>query len=32
MIACLKPESVFVDVKSIFNPQDFPEPIAYWSL
>jgi len=30
--ACLKPASVFVDVKSSFQPADFPEPIAYWSL
>jgi UDP-N-acetyl-D-galactosamine dehydrogenase len=30
--ACLKPTSVFVDVKSCFQPADFPEPIAYWSL
>ncbi|WP_257313132.1 nucleotide sugar dehydrogenase [Geothrix fuzhouensis] len=30
--ACLKPTSVVVDVKSCFQPTDFPEPIAYWSL
>jgi len=30
--ACLKPTSVFVDVKSCFRPEEFPEPIAYWSL
>ena len=30
--ASLKPTSVFVDVKSCFRPEDFPEPIAYWSL
>ncbi|WP_257307395.1 nucleotide sugar dehydrogenase [Geothrix campi] len=30
--ARLKPTSVFVDVKSSFQPTDFPEPIAYWSL
>ena len=30
--ACLKPSSVFVDVKSCFNPKDFPNRISYWSL
>ena len=30
--ACLKPRSVVVDVKSSFQPADFPAPIAYWSL
>ncbi|WP_026853201.1 nucleotide sugar dehydrogenase [Geothrix fermentans] len=30
--ACMKPASVFVDVKSCFKPGDFPEPTAYWSL
>jgi UDP-N-acetyl-D-glucosamine/UDP-N-acetyl-D-galactosamine dehydrogenase len=30
--ACLKPSSVFVDVKSCFKPTDFPNRISYWSL
>ncbi|WP_243318760.1 nucleotide sugar dehydrogenase [Geothrix paludis] len=30
--ACLKPTSVVVDVKSCFQPSDFPDPISYWSL
>lgn len=30
--ACLKQTSVFVDVKSAFDPGSFPQDIAYWSL
>ena len=29
---CLKPSAVLVDVKSCFRPEDFPAPLAYWSL
>jgi UDP-N-acetyl-D-galactosamine dehydrogenase len=29
---CLRPKSVFVDVKSCFSPKDIPAGIAYWSL
>jgi UDP-N-acetyl-D-galactosamine dehydrogenase len=29
---CLKPSAVLVDVKSCFQPADFPAPMAYWSL
>jgi UDP-N-acetyl-D-mannosaminuronate dehydrogenase len=24
--------SVFIDVKSCFDPKDFPDQVAYWSL
>ncbi len=30
--ACLKQTAVFVDVKSAFAPENFPQNIAYWSL
>jgi len=30
--ACLKDTAVFVDVKSAFEPGNFPKNIAYWSL
>jgi len=29
---CLRPSAVLVDVKSCFQPGDFPAPMAYWSL
>ncbi len=32
LLGCLKPTSVFVDVKSCFDPRDFPDRITYWSL
>lgn len=30
--ACMKGSAVFIDVKSVFAPGDFPQGIAYWSL
>ncbi len=32
ILKCLKPEAVFLDIKSCFDPKDFPAEIAYWSL
>ena len=32
ILGCLKAKGVFLDVKSCFNPKDFPAQIAYWSL
>lgn len=32
LIQCLNPDSIFMDVKSVFNPNTFPGKIIYWSL
>jgi hypothetical protein len=32
LCSCLKKSAVFVDVKSSFDPKDFPDQVAYWSL
>jgi UDP-N-acetyl-D-galactosamine dehydrogenase len=32
LVKRLNAPSVFIDVKSCFEPGDFPEPITYWSL
>jgi UDP-N-acetyl-D-galactosamine dehydrogenase len=32
LIQCLNPDGIFMDVKSVFNPNTFPEKIIYWSL
>ncbi len=32
ILGCLKGKGIFLDVKSCFDPKDFPDSIAYWSL
>lgn len=32
LVGMLKPEGVFIDVKSVFHPKDVPVGVAYWSL
>ncbi len=32
LIACVVPNGVLVDVKSVINPKDVPAGLAYWSL
>lgn len=32
ILGCMKPKGIFLDVKSCFNPKDFPAQVAYWSL
>jgi UDP-N-acetyl-D-galactosamine dehydrogenase len=32
LIQCMNPHGIFLDVKSVFNPNTFPEKIIYWSL